>query len=329
MSNLFDQLGKKIGHRALSPSGVTVVQDEIASNAHYADLRYEPDPAREDERARLGLLGQLVSVLCLIEIFSSAPGEDAVLASVGKLVAFRQERRREADKATQGHERREKPAPPFVRPFLWIITAGRPSTVLSLLGAVPAEGWPLGVYMSPGKPLDIGDRPAHPSEPGGMLRVGIVVASELPRDRSTILIRIMAGGAVLPAALADLAALPAGAYEREVASRDVLELRKALGNMPNRTMEEEEFIVSTQDIVEELREEGRVIGRDEGRVLGRDEGRVLGRAEEAARAVLTVLRVRGIVVPEADTQADRGREGSSTARALARARPSSPRRPPR
>lgn len=46
-----------------------------------------------------------------------------------------------------------KPTPPFVEPFLWIITAGRPSSALSLLGAVPAEGWPRGVYMSPGKLL--------------------------------------------------------------------------------------------------------------------------------------------------------------------------------
>jgi hypothetical protein len=33
--------------------------------------------------------------------------------------------------------------------------------------------------------------------------------------------------------------------------------------------------------------------------LGRDEGRDEGRAEEAARALLTVFRVRGIAVPEA------------------------------
>ena len=32
---------------------------------------------------------------------------------------------------------------------------------------------------------------------------------------------------------------------------------------------------------------------------GRDQGRTEGRTEEAARALLTVLRVRGIVVPDA------------------------------
>jgi hypothetical protein len=208
-----------------------------------------------------------------------------VIDCLGKLIAFRQERRRGADKVMreQDHDGETKAAPPFVKPFLWIISAGRPSSVISLLGAVPAEGWPPGVYMSPGKPLDAGQRTAGPPEPGGMLRAGIVVASELPRDRSTILVRIMAGGAALPAALADLAALPADAYEWDVASMDVLELREALGSKLNRTVKEEEFIVSTQNIVEKLR----------------DEGRTEGEAIARARAVLTALRVRGITVPDA------------------------------
>jgi hypothetical protein len=279
MHNAFDQLGKKIGLRALGPSGLTVAQDEISSNAHHADLRHEPDPAREAERARLGLLGRIVSVPCLVEIFSSAPDEEESLASLGKLIAFRQQRLREAGQRQRQprRRRRAKPAALLVKPFLWIVAAGRPSSVLSLLGAVPAEGWLRGVYMSPGKPLDVGD--AGPPEPGGLLRVGIVVAGELPRDRTTILVRIMAGVAALPPALADLAALPADAHERDVASMDVLELRRALGSKPNRTVDEEEFIVSTRSIVEELRDEGRTEGE--------------------ARALLTVLRGRGIAVPDA------------------------------
>jgi predicted transposase YdaD len=128
-----------------------------------------------------------------------------------------------------------------------------------------------------------------------MFRVGVVVAGELPRDRSTILVRIMAGGAALPAALAELGELPAGACERDVASMDVLELRQVLGSKPSRSVEEEEFIVSTQNIVEKLREEGRNEGRDEGRNEGRAEGEAIARA----RDVLTVLRARGIAVPEA------------------------------
>jgi hypothetical protein len=51
-----------------------------------------------------------------------------------------------------------------------------------------------------------------------------------------------------------------------------------LGKKPSRTLEEEEFIVSMAGTWAKARE--------------------LGRTEEAARAVLTALRVRGIAVPE-------------------------------
>jgi len=40
-------------------------------------------------------------------------------------------------------------------------------------------------------------------------------------------------------------------------------------------------------------------GRAEGRAEGRTEGRAEGRTEEAARLLLTMLRARGIAVPEA------------------------------
>jgi hypothetical protein len=135
----------------------------------------------------------------------------------------------------------------------------------------PAPGWPPGVYF-------FGD---------DLFRVGIVVASELPRDRSTLLVRIMAAGPALPEAIADLAALPADAHERAVAEGILVHLQCALGKKSSRTPEEEEFIVSMQSTWEKARE------------IGRNEGRNEGRAEEAARAVLTALRVRGIAVPDA------------------------------
>jgi hypothetical protein len=92
-----------------------------------------------------------------------------------------------------------------------------------------------------------------------------LLTGELSRDREDPAssdpgeeIEPTGGGAALPMALADLAALPADACEREVASMDVLALRRALGSRPHRTVDEEEFIVSTQNIVEELRDEGRL-----------------------------------------------------------------------
>jgi hypothetical protein len=257
MRHRFDWLGKKIGASALRPSGLTVPQDEISPDAHHADLRHEPDPARLAERERLGLLGRMASVLCLIEIYSGSPDEDETLTCLGKLIAFREQRRREARKNNK--KKRRARAEPFVRPFVWIIAAGRPVSVLSALAARRARGWPRGIYFSPGVLLDAsGARVAGLVGAGGLLRAGIVVASELPRERSTILVRLMAGGQVLPEAIADLGRLPPNAHERGVASKILLDLRHALGKLDRPRPEEQEFIVSTQDIVEKVMNEGRV-----------------------------------------------------------------------
>lgn len=112
----------------------------------------------------------------------------------------------------------------------------------------------------------------------------------MPRERSTVLVRLMAAGPGLAQAIADLAALPADAHERTVAEGILVQLQRAIERKPSRTLEEEEFIVRMQSTWEKAREEG----RDEGVTEGRKEGR----AEEAARAVLTVLRARGISLPE-------------------------------
>ena len=84
MHNPFDQLAKKVGKEALDASGPTVVQYEISRDAQHADLRHDPDPARNAERARLGLLGRIAAVLCLIEIYGHAPSGAEIRACLGK-----------------------------------------------------------------------------------------------------------------------------------------------------------------------------------------------------------------------------------------------------
>jgi hypothetical protein len=258
MRNRFDQLGKQIGLSALGPSGVTVAHDEISPDAHHADLRHEPDPAREAERARLGLLGRIASLLCLIEIYGHAPDGAEFRACLGKHIAFWEQRARKARRAP-GKE-------PFVDPFLWIVAAGRSDAVLAALKKTRRRRWPKGVYFCG----------------NDVLRVGVVVASELPRDRSTLLVRLMAAGPLLPQAIEDLAALPEDAHERVVAEQILLNLRHVLGSKPDQTPDEQEFLVTMYTSWAEARK------------MGREEGRT----DEAAKAVLTVLRVRGIAVPD-------------------------------
>jgi hypothetical protein len=267
MHNPFDQIAKKVGKEALDASGTTVVQHEISRDAQHADIRHDPDPTRDRERARLGLLGRIAAILCLIEIYGHAPSGAEIRACLSKHFAHWDECERKARAQSRRRKQKGLPAELFVEPRLWIIAAAASAPMLLKLKAEAAPGWPVGVYFH-------GD---------DLYRTGIVVAGELPRDRSTLLVRIMAAGPVLPGALADLAALPEDAHERAVAEHILIHLQSVIGKKPGRTPEEEEFIVSMQGTWKEARE------------LGRDEGR----AEEAARALLTVLRVRGVAVPDA------------------------------
>lgn len=175
------------------------------------------------------------------------------------------------------------PTVPFVEPVLWLLVAAVSAPMLRELEAAAAAGWPEGVYAFG----------------GDVLRVRIVVASELPRERSTLLVRLMVAGPLLSDALADLAALPEDAHERTVAEEPLVELQQRFEKKRRRTREEEDFVMSMQGTWKEARKLGRDEGRTEGRDEGRTEGRTEGRAEEAARAVLTALRVRGLAVPDA------------------------------
>jgi hypothetical protein len=152
-------------------------------------------------------------------------------------------------------------------PFLWILAAGAPTTLLTKLKLDRAPDWPAGVYL-------FGD---------DVLRVGIVVASELPRGNATLLVRLMAAGPLLAPAVHELAALPPHAYERAVAEPVLLQLQHVLGQAPSRTPDEQEFITAV------------LKSWEEGRAEARAEGRVEGRAD----ALLIVLDARDIAVPDA------------------------------
>jgi len=100
----------------------------------------------------------------------------------------------------------------------------------------------------------------------------------------------MAAGPLLPDAIADLAELPEDAVERGLVEGDLVDLERVLRAKQGRTPEEEEIVAMVQGTFTEARR------------MGRDEGRTEGRTEASARAVLTVLRVRGIAVLDADRE---------------------------
>src|SRR6185312_3485251 len=147
MHNPLDQLAKKVGKEALEASGPTVVQYEIHRDAQHADLRHDPDPARDAERARLGLLGRIAAVLCLIEVYGHAPSGAEIRACIGKHFAHWEECERRARAQHRTRKEKNLPPVPFVEPWLWIIAATASAPTLRKLEAKPATGWPAGVYF--------------------------------------------------------------------------------------------------------------------------------------------------------------------------------------
>jgi hypothetical protein len=254
MRNRFDQLSKQIGQAALWRSGATFAHDEINPETQYADIRYEPDPSRDAERRELGLLGRFAGFACLIEVYSQAPSSEEFRACLAKHLAFWRQRERERRPRAE-----EKPD----LPFLWVVGAGSPKTLLTELAPVIKPDWPAGVYF-------VG---------GDVLRVGIVAATELPRDSATLLVRMMAAGPLLAQAIREVAALPPNATARVVVEPVPLSFQNLLGQSPTRDPEEQEFIMAM--------------------IKSWEEGKAEARAEAQARDVLTVLRVRGIAVSDA------------------------------
>ncbi len=261
MRNRFDQLAKQIGKAALEAAGLTVVHAEITPEPLHADLLHEPDPAKVAERKQLGLLGRLASRPCLLEPYSDIPSAEEFRACLAKHIAWWQQRARQ--QRADGKKLSDRPRRKPVDPFLWILCGGSPNSILTKLQLKATSEWPSGVYLSG----------------NDVLRTGIVVASELPRERTTLLVRLMVAGSALPQAVEDLYALPPDAYERSVTQRPLLHFHHAVAKLPHRTPDEQEFLNTMLKTWEETRNEGRI--------------------EMAAEAVLDVLHVRGIAVPAA------------------------------
>jgi hypothetical protein len=187
----YDQFAKRLLDKALSMVGEVRTQLEIHGEVQAADVWFLPRGGHEAERVRLGLLGRMAETACLLEPFHDTPGGDAVLDCLNKQLTLRRNLVREARKDARTDDRR----PPDL-PRLWILSAGRPESVLAGLCCSPLADWPTGVWQAP-----------------SLLATSLVVLRDLPETRDTLPLRLMGSGAALERAIAELDALPAKEWE--------------------------------------------------------------------------------------------------------------------
>jgi hypothetical protein len=194
---------------------------------------FEPDPARATSLANLGLLGRMCAQPTAIEAHSQAPSFYRLRACVYKQLGLL---------PLDGNIE-----PDQSEPWMWVICAGRPTEGLIALNCAQAAGFPPGVYLGP-----------------SVLRAGIVVISELPINRDTLLVRLLGGrDKVFEQAMREIQELPMDAPERQ---RTLPMLRRYYMDTrtEERPEEEEEDGRIMMDFFEELRAEGHSLGLEQG-----------------------------------------------------------------
>ncbi len=266
----FDQVDKTILGRALSLLGEVRREDEIMADAQRADTSFRPAPGGESQRARLGLLGRMTVDPCLFELFHAAFGLHRFDDCVRKQLTFGHVAALAARKAKQRR-------PP--RPRLWILSGGRPVSVLEGHRLAPMDGFPAGFYGGP---------------PAAAL--GIVVIRELPRDRSTLFFRLFGEGTAYELALEDLAALPPAAWERQVAQETLVAFR---GEIPKTGASEEErrFLMATENLYEQWKRSVHQQGFQQGFQQGAQQGVQQGFQQAAALSLIAAYELRFGSVP--------------------------------
>ena len=238
MNNRFDQLIKRLVRECLSPGGRVETEAEVTPDALRIDVWFVPHAGRAPRvLAPLGLLGRMARSSCTLEPYHRTPSGDQAADCIAKHRFF-----------WRGLARR-KPRPPM--PMQWIVCSGRPSAALAGLGFRRSR-WGRGIYDGP-----------------VLTRTRIVVVSELPTTRDTLLVRLMGARTTLSRAIVDVQALPDEAPERRLALPILIQLRLEITSEPaKQTTIDREFLMNTREVNEylaALEERGRSRGREEGR----------------------------------------------------------------
>jgi hypothetical protein len=262
----FDRFGKQMIRDALEGRCLVESEAEVPVETRRIDLWVTPLEAREPSPDHLGLLGCITSRSVTLELFHNTPSGDELHLCLIKHGQFR------------NLLLRRKTLPPF--PVQWVISSGRPEDGIEGLGFYSMPGGLRGTYECP-----------------RLFYTRLVVVSELPVTRDTLLVRLLGAGAVLKQAIAELQALPAQAPERRLALPILLELRLAVPSDPaQQTSDDQEFLMSTYPLAEAWRraaiEEGVQQGLERGVQQGLERGVQQGVEQGERQLLLRQLRRR-------------------------------------
>lgn len=154
-----------------------------------ADLHFEPDPGRSGH-SDLGAVDRIADLgQCIVELFSSPPRSRAGLDCMSKHHLWYRQLRNQARRAGQI-------APP--RPVLWMLSPGRPRSLIAGLDMKPMHDWPRGFWR-------LGDE----------FRAHLIAVRDVPVVPDTLPLRLLNNGERQLQAIGELHRLPEGSRLRQ------------------------------------------------------------------------------------------------------------------
>jgi len=230
------------------------------------DAAFTPSKRGAAKLRERGLLGRLARERCAWECFHDAPSVDDLRDVARKHLSWHH-------LLTLRARRRDRNAK-VALPLLYAVCAARPTGALAELAATAAPALGAGFY----------------AVSQALVGLCVIVVAELPKTRETLPLRLMGRGAVLDAALDEVAVLPRGRWEHRIRSA-VVQFRKRL-QANERSGEMGRLAEEIKAYEKKLKEQGAREGMREGMREGRVEalvsvielrlGRALTRRERGA-----------------------------------------------
>ncbi|BAU11803.1 hypothetical protein LEP3755_23060 [Leptolyngbya sp. NIES-3755] len=191
----FDSFSKQFLEELLSPFGEVRINQEVAGESRFIDIRFIPS-ARSTEFASLGLLGRLARTDCLIEAFRNPPAPMEAKSCLTKLFLVQADLQRQA-------RRDDRRFSDEALPWLWVLAPSASAEFLGKFPAYPQADWLRGIYFL-----------------GDIFNTAIIAINELPETPDTLWIRLLGRGRTQRRAITETLALPPDDQRRDI----VLEL---------------------------------------------------------------------------------------------------------
>ena len=196
----FDDAAKALLQAALEPMGEVRIHCELRGNPRHADATFVPSRSPK-ARNLSGLLGRMTQRVCVIECYHKPPSVLEAYQCLDKRLRLWLLERKKIERAPL--------------PTLWLVSAGRPRSMMKHFGLEAAKGWPRGVYQA---------------EPRAQ-RLMLVVVPELGRSRSTLMCRLLGNVNHVKEALDDLSQLSPEAWELTT-TLPLLSMLRSLNSSP-------------------------------------------------------------------------------------------------